>query len=330
MKNFLFIYRSHKNKIEERSKILESIRNNYCNHDFGFFLLSLKCIANVDFVFGVEELDYYLEKKYDVIFVDIKAIMQDGLDKDYLLFFRNKINTNICLFSGMDQIFTHLSNNKIKGTEIIDLLQPKLIYFVNLFKDYNIYQLPTNYLDKLRSTFFSLGYSNIKYNFNNYSFENFKSLPKTNDLFFSGGLTVSTLREKILEFVIKNFSDLKKIIRVNSPLNREEYIINILQSKINLALPGNYNNISYRHNEILFFKSLLLTDSSFKDFEISRYFSELSSFVFNNDSELKNLIYFYSHFDEDREKIVSKLSQQFREFYSPKKQGEKIYNDLFV
>ena len=330
MKNFLFIYRSHKNKIEERSKILESIRNNYCNHDFGFFLLSLKCIANVDFIFGVEELDYYLEKKYDVIFVDIKAIMQDGLDKDYLLFFRNKINTNICLFSGMDQIFTHLSNNKIKGTEIIDLLQPKLIYFVNLFKDYNIYQLPTNYLDKLRSTFFSLGYSNIKYNFNNYSFENFKSLPKTNDLFFSGGLTVSTLREKILEFVTKNFSDLKKVIRVNSPLNREEYIINILQSKINLALPGNYNNISYRHNEILFFKSLLLTDSSFKDFEISRYFSELSSFVFNNDSELKNLIYFYSHFDEDREKIVSKLSQQFREFYSPKKQAEKIYNDLFV
>lgn len=330
MKNFLFIYRSHKNKIEERSKILESIKNNYCNHDFGFFLLSLKCVANVDFIFGVEELDYYLEKKYDVIFVDIKAIMQDGLDKDYLLFFRNKINTNICLFSGMDQIFTHLSNNKVKGVEIINLLQPKLIYFVNLFKDYNIYQLPTNYLDKLRSTFFSLGYSNIKYNFKNYSFENFKSLPKTNDLFFSGGLTVSTLREKILEFVTKNFSDLKKIIRVNSPLNREEYIINILQSKINLALPGNYNNISYRHNEILFFKSLLLTDSSFKDFEISKYFSELSSFVFNNDSELKNLIYFYSHFDEDREKIVSKLSQQFREFYSPKKQGEKIYNDLFV
>ena len=330
MKNFLFIYRSHKNKIEERSKILESIKNNYCNHDFGFFLLSLKCFANVDFIFGVEELDYYLEKKYDVIFVDIKAIMQDGLDKDYLLFFRNKINTNICLFSGMDQIFTHLSNNKIKGAEIIDLLQPKLIYFVNLFKDYNIYKLPNNYLDKLRSTFFSLGYSNIKYNFNNYSFENFKSLPRTNDLFFSGGLTVSTLREKILEFVTKNFSDLKKIIRVNSPLNREEYIINILQSKINLALPGNYNNISYRHNEILFFKSLLLTDSSFKDFEISRYFSELSSFVFNNDSELKNLIYFYSHFDEDRENIVSKLNQQFREFYSPKKQGEKIYNDLFV
>ena len=111
----------------------------------------------------VEELDNYLQKKYDVIFVDIKAIMQDGLDKDYLLSFRKKINTNICLFSGMDQIFTHLKNSKVSGAEIIDLLQPKLIYFVNLFKDYNIYQLSPNNLDRLRSTFFSLGYSNIKY-----------------------------------------------------------------------------------------------------------------------------------------------------------------------
>ena len=329
MKKFLFIYRSHKNNPEQRSKILKSVENNYCNHDFGFFLLSLKCIANIDFIFGVEELDNYLEKKYDVIFVDIKAIMQDGLDKEYLLSFRKKINTNICIFSGMDQIFTHLKNSKVSGAEIIDLLQPKLIYFVNLFKDYNIYQLSPNNLDRLRSTFFSLGYSNIKYDLEDHSFENFRSLSKKNDLFFSGGLTVSTLREKILEIVNKNFSDLKKIIRVNSHLSRDEYIMHILQSKINLALPGNYNNISYRHNEIIFLKSLLLTDSSFKNFEISKYFSELNSFVFNNEKELNNLVYFYSHFDEDREKVVLRLNKEFTDFYSPKKQGEKIYNDLF-
>jgi hypothetical protein len=329
MKKFLFIYRSHKNNPEQRSKILKSVENNYCNHDFGFFLLSLKCIANVDFIFGVKELDNYLEKKYDVIFVDIKAIMQDGLDKEYLLSFRKKINTNICIFSGMDQIFTHLKNSKVSGAEIIDLLQPKLIYFVNLFKDYNIYQLSPNNLDRLRSTFFSLGYSNIKYDLEDHSFENFRSLSKKNDLFFSGGLTVSTLREKILEIVNKNFSDLKKIIRVNSHLSRDEYIMHILQSKINLALPGNYNNISYRHNEIIFLKSLLLTDSSFKNFEISKYFSELNSFVFNNEKELINLVYFYSHFDEDREKVVLRLNKEFTDFYSPKKQGEKIYNDLF-
>jgi hypothetical protein len=329
MKNFLFIYRSHKNKPEQRSKILEAIDNNYCNHDFGFFLLSLKCVANVDFIFGVEELDNYLEKKYDVIFVDIKAIMQDGLDKDYLLSFRKKINTTICLFSGMDQVFTHLKNNKVSGAEVVDLLQPKLINFVNLFKDYNIYQLSPNHLDKLRPTFFSLGYSNIKYDLKNYSFKNFESLPKTNDIFFSGGLTVSTLREKVLEYINKNFYDLKKIIRVNSHLNIDEYITNIMQSKINLALPGNYNNISYRHNEIIFLKSLLLTDSSFKNFEISKYFSELNSFIFNNEKELNNLVYFYSHFDEEREKVVLRLNQQFTDFYSPKKQGEQIYNDLF-
>jgi hypothetical protein len=229
----------------------------------------------------------------------------------------------------MDQIFTHLKNSKVSGAEIIDLLQPKLIYFVNLFKDYNIYQLSPNNLDRLRSTFFSLGYSNIKYDLEDHSFENLRSLSKKNDLFFSGGLTVSTLREKILEIVNKNFSDLKKIIRVNSHLSRDEYIMHILQSKINLALPGNYNNISYRHNEIIFLKSLLLTDSSFKNFEISKYFSELNSFVFNNEKELINLVYFYSHFDEDREKVVLRLNKEFTDFYSPKKQGEKIYNDLF-
>ncbi len=42
MKNFLFIYRSHKNKPEQRSKILEAIDNNYCNHDFGFFFAVTK------------------------------------------------------------------------------------------------------------------------------------------------------------------------------------------------------------------------------------------------------------------------------------------------
>jgi hypothetical protein len=72
-----------------------------------------------------------------------------------------------------------------------------------------------------------------------------------------------------------------------------------------------------------------LTDSSFKNFEISKYFSELNSFIFNNEKELNNLVYFYSHFDEEREKIVLRLNQQFADFYSPKKQGEKIYGDLF-
>ena len=118
------------------------------------------------------------------------------------------------------QILTALFNLKINGTLIISTtllhhIQNSNSLFtllMTLFKDYNIYQLSPNHLDKLRPTFFSLGYSNIKYDLKKYSFQNFEALPKTNDIFFSGGLTVSTIREKVLEYTNKNFHDLKKII----------------------------------------------------------------------------------------------------------------------
>jgi hypothetical protein len=323
-KNFLFISRDWKQKPEIESKILETVdNNNYCNYDLGFFLLSLKSIANLDFIFGFEELDIYLEKKFDAIFIDLKAFKYK--DVQYLLSFRKKITTSICLFSAIDE---QIYNNKFSGKKIVDLLEPQLIYSANLFKDYNRYKLSLNNLEKLRLTFYGMGSLNIQYDLKNHSFQEFKSLPKINDLFFSGRSS-SPIRAAILDFINKNFSDLKKIIKVNSHLNRKEYINLILQSKINLALPGNCNNISYRVNEILFLQSFLLTDNSFKNYEMSKYFSELDSFVFNNSQELINLVYFYNHSEKDREKITSRLNQQFTDFYCPKKHGEKIYNDLF-
>jgi hypothetical protein len=36
-KNFLFISRDWKQKPEIESKILETVDNNYCNYDLGFF-----------------------------------------------------------------------------------------------------------------------------------------------------------------------------------------------------------------------------------------------------------------------------------------------------
>ena len=321
-KEFLFIYRSFKHKLEMKSKILESVNNNYCNYDFGFFLLSLKCIANVDFIMGVEEFNGYREKKYDAIFIDVKALET----REDCLFLR-KTNISIYLFSANDQ---QIKNNKFFIEEdLINLLEPKLIYSLNLFKDYSIYQLSLNNLDKLRETFYALGFLNVKYDLKNYSFQNFKLLPKINDIFFSGNSLVNPARKEILKFVNKNFLDLKKNIKFNSILDRDEYINSILQSKINLALPGNYYNISYRHYEIFFLKSLLLTDSSFKKYKVSKYFSQLDSFVFNDVTGLVNLVYYYTHFNEDREKTISKLNEQFMDFYCPKKQGEKIYNDLF-
>ena len=50
MKNFLFISRQGSLDIHLESHALNIFKNNYCNYDFGFFLLSLKCIGNVDFL----------------------------------------------------------------------------------------------------------------------------------------------------------------------------------------------------------------------------------------------------------------------------------------
>ena len=334
MKNFLFICRGDDYKTNLKSCMLTSYKNNYCNFDFGFFLLSLKCIGNVDFLIWREpgkekksqevenqEINKQLEKKYDVIIIDAKL---KTTSKNILLFLKKK-KAIICYYLGRDEMLSP------KHEIFIDILEPKLIYVPNLYKDYNLYRFKNKNLDKLRETFLGLGFLNINYNLNNYSFDNFKSLPKSNDIYFSGNLSgdSSEFRSKCLEYINKNFLDLKKQIIINNHLDKKNYIINILKTKINIALMGNFQNITYRHNEILFLNSFLLTDSSFKNFKISENYSALDSMTFNNDIRLKELIYFYSRSDNERDKLTLRLSMEFKDFYCPKKQGEKIYADLF-
>jgi hypothetical protein len=329
MKNFLFICREEKSNPHLEFPMLNSFKNNYCNYDFGFFLLSLKCIGNVDFLIwnpGTEgwdqEINNYLEKKYDVVIIDFKIFKKNLENK--LLFLKKNIKSTICLYYGIDKIWP---NHEI----CLDILEPKLIYVSNLYKDYDLYLFKNKNLDKFRETFLGLGFLNINYNLNNYSFDNFKSLPKSNDIFFSGNLSGNSakFRSKVLEFINKNFLDLKKKILINNHLDKENYIINILKTKINIAIMGNNSNLSYRHNEILFLNSFLLADSTFKNFKISENYSALDSITFNNDIKLKDLIYFYARFDDERVKLTLRLSKEFKDFYCPKKQGEKIYADLF-
>jgi|688.fasta_scaffold464192_1 hypothetical protein len=324
MKNFLFIYKPYKHKPSFARKVVESVNNNYCNYDFGFLYLSLKCIGNVDFVLGIENLESYLEKKYDSIFIDYKSIAHLGSDD--LIFLRKKIKTSICLFVAFDhQVMLNENFDKC-----LNLLDVKLIYHTHLFKDYGMYKLSSNNLDKLRLIFHGLGFLDIKYDLNNYSFESFALQPKTNDIFFAGTIhPYSTcVRGPIIEYCINNFFDLKKII-INKPsLKKDEFINHILKSKINLALAGHLNAVSYRHLEILFLNSFLLSDITYQKFEISTYYSNLDAVTFKNEKELNDLIYFYLKSDKQREKITLELNKQFRKFYSPKIQSKKIYMEF--
>lgn len=269
-----------------------------------------------------KEINNNLEKKCDAVIIDFK-IFRTLDDVKKKLFYIKKIKSTICLYMAVDKIFPHYET-------VIDIIDPKLIYIPNLYKDYNFYKFKNKNLDKLRGTFMGLGFLNIKYNLNNYSFDNFKSLPKSNDIFFSGSFSGNSweFRSKVLEYINKDFLDLKKIITHNR-LDKQNYITNILKTKINIALMGNGQNLSYRHNEIPFLNSFLLTDSTFKNFKISENYSDLDLIIFNNDIKLKELIYFYSRLDNTRDKLTSRLSMEFKDFYCPKKQGKKIYADLF-
>jgi hypothetical protein len=324
MKNFLFIYRSYKDKPYFAHKVLESVNNNYCNYDFGFLYLSLKCIGNVDFILGVENLDNYLEKKYDSIFIDYKLFNELG--GDGLTFLKKKIKTSVCLFIGNDQQVMCDEN----FGKIFDLLDIKLIYNINLLKDYGVYRLSRNNLDKLRPCFHGLGSLDIKYDVNNYSFENFKLQPKTNDIFFAGTILSHSrsARGLIIEYCKNNFFDLKKVIIDKPFLKKNEFINYILKSKINLALAGNFNSTTTRHLEICFLNSFFLLDSTYKKFAAFTHFSNLDAVIFKNEKELNDLIYFYIKSDVARERMTLELNKQFREFYSPKIQGKKIYKEF--
>ena len=339
MKKLLFVYRSYKLKPVIKKKRQEAVNNNFCNADFGFLLLTLKYSYNVDFVFGLEEAeDKIISNRYDLVFIDIKELyssqkIRNGsfffkrkINKDYLLSLKKKIKVDICFFSSSDGF---LINNPIirDCTEILD---PKLIYFPNLLKDRDKYNINTEYKYRLRSTYYGLGYLEVVYHFNSSAFSNYDLKIQNNNLFFSGSESNSSIRKKVIKFLNKDdFLNLNIICDLNKNLKKKLYIEKILSSKINLALSGNQNNITYRHNEILFFKSLMLCDSYFLEFEISNNFSNLEYFCFNSNKQLKDLIFFYLSNENKVKEMSIKLNKEFINFYCPKKYSELITKDLF-
>jgi hypothetical protein len=323
-KNFLFISDAFERNKDDKLSTINSFNNNLCNKSYGFFILSLKCIGNVEIAMGLEEGNAKLNKNYDMIFLDIKSLIFNGLQT---AFCNNIKNQQVCLLVNTDNLFSNLLDlNKILIPNL------KLIYVVNLIKDYDRYCLSNSLRDKLRLTYYGLGTLDIKYDFNIHKFSQLETInyESKNDIFFSGTLSNSPIRKLVCEFILKEFLEKRTKIIINERLTKQDYINNILSSKINLALSGNFNNLTYRHNEILFLNSFLLSDYAFSEFKISENFSNLDSFCFKTTAGLKDLIYFYINFDDEREKVCKDLNTIFKNFYSPKKFSESMYKDLFA
>jgi hypothetical protein len=326
MKNFLFINESLERDKDRKLSFINSYNKDLCNHSYGFFILSLKCIANVEIVMGLEEANKKLNKNYDMIFLDIKSLIFDP-PEHFLNFCNNIKEQTVSLCVNTDNLFSKILDfNRIKIPNL------KLIYVVNLLKDYDRYYLPNDIRDKLRPAYYGLGLLDARYDFNIHKFIVPDSInyEKNNDIFFSENFSNSPIRKLVCQFISKEFPELRKELVINQHVKKQDYIRSIFSSKINLALAGNFNNITYRHNEILFLNSFLLSDYTFSEFKISENFTNLDSFCFKTVADLKNLIYFYINFNDEREKALKNLIQIFKNFYSPKKFSEIIYKDLFA
>ena len=85
-KNFLFISDAFERNKDDKLSTINSFNNNLCNKSYGFFILSLKCIGNVEIAMGLEEGNAKLNKNYDMIFLDIKSLIFNGLQTAFFNF----------------------------------------------------------------------------------------------------------------------------------------------------------------------------------------------------------------------------------------------------
>lgn len=325
MMKIVFIYRDkHYQKHDFKSIFLK----NYCKCDFGFFLLSLKNIADISFC-SIREFLFNNIDQYDHIIIDSK-IRIDYDEREYLPLLKTKIKTTVSIFLSYDRIVNFYD---IAGFE--EFLNVKSYFIPNLLKNINQYQIPDILKKKLFPTHYGFGFLPIKYEIEKNKFLIEKNNEKENfSIFFSGTVDdIRPYRKKIIQFLKSANIDQKKIVSYQkdfdvSKLTSQEYIQFSLQSKINLVLAGNQNNISYRLYEIGIFKKFFLIDHYFLNYHISSYFHDVEEFVFFDIKDLDQKINFFLSNQDYLAKIKNRQINTFNKFLNPNSHGKAIYQFL--
>lgn len=322
--NILFIYRDKHYYNHNFSKIF---KKNLCKIDFGFLLLSLKTIANIELM-SVDNV-IKLKKKIDCdyVFIDSK-IKIDYKEDGYLSKLKKIIPSKIFVFLSYDRAI-HFED--IYPFE--KYFDVKSYFIPNLYKNLDNYKVPALIKNKFYATHYGLGFTEIQYDFSkkNFLIEHLTNKDKY-DLFYSGEKTKGKIiRTKIIEDIIndKNIIN-KKIIYYESKdrnkffLSPEKYMEYTQQAKINLVLAGNVNNITYRLYEVLFLRSFFLIDPHFTNYRISDNFDNISDFTFFDLKDLTTKIKYYLNNYNYAEQIIRKHTKIFEKIYNPHNHGEYL------
>ena len=203
--------------------------------------------------------------------------------------------------------------------------------------DLNLYKLPYDLETKLFSTYYGMGFLNINYNLKNkkFSHTSYKE-EKKHDLSYCGQINdTRPERANVINYLEKQELDFtNKIILFDKAnqnqkkLTADDYVKLINESKINLVLSGNHNNIPYKLYEVLFLKSFFLIDKHFLKYKVSRNFRKVDNFVFDSNYDLIDKINFFLSNNDELEKTRIQINKSFIKFYDPIKHGKLISNAL--
>ena len=154
--NILFIYRD-KNFYNHNFKNI--FEHNLCKMDFGFFLLSLKTIANVKLISLKELISSKPIIQYDHVIIDSK-IRIDYDESKYIHYLKKIIQCNVSIFLAYDRPVNY------KDIYYFENFLKVSAYFVpNLLKNIDNYDLPSDLKKKIFPTHYGLGFTEISYDF---------------------------------------------------------------------------------------------------------------------------------------------------------------------
>ncbi len=322
MLEILFIYRD---KHFSNHNFLKIFENNLCKLDFGFLLLSLKTIANVKLI----KLSDFIKLKtlinYDHVIIDSK-IHVDYQGIDYIHFLKKFIKSKVSIFLSYDRPFNNEDIHLFeKNLNVNSYLIP------NLLKNLDIYKTESDIKNKFYQTHYGLGFSEFPFDFSKRNFVKPKNQYEyKSNIFYSGEKRKGKqIRTKIINDLLNDKSIKNKIINYYDTKNQKKHVFKLdkylestLNTRINLVLAGNSNNITYRLYEVLFLNSFFLIDPHFTNFKISESFYPFEDFVFYNSNDLIEKINFYLDNYEKAILIKDRLSQIFEEVYDPYKHGK--------
>lgn len=272
-------------------------------------------------------------KKFDVIFINFKC---DAANKGITcsdLTFLAKISAPKVL------VVTNAQAGKLPSDSLLDLFD--IVFKREHYIDLDRYPVSSANKEKIRNTM--LGCPLIKVTHKNVrniepKAGGFRTPSQTfsHDLFFSGK-TTAPIRLNAMERLHKEGFNIlgglnihKKYANPIPPsltaphFSRNEYIRAVRCSKINLALEG-YGEYTFRHNEILFLCSFMLSTPLIRGLQLPIHLIENKHYVcFENLDDLTDKVRYYLSHESERQEIAQAGRTLFEKEYDFKKHGEYI------